>query len=186
MYNRALDKIAAAVLAYRAGNPDKATALFVSACSDISVSAAMNAIERTNAKAFKAKANTRLRAMDDAEDQEEEQEEEDEEEAAVARRIRSRRLRRAAMSDDSAGIPMDQVGDDFRIEPEVEEADMDMMDEDGGELDMEADSEDYTVDVKDVPVLDTNARMKRAMANMRVAAAAKKKPAKKKPVMKRK
>ena len=90
------------------------------------------------------------------------------------------------MSDDSAGIPMDQVGDDFRIEPEVEEADMDMMDEDGGELDMEADSEDYTVDVKDVPVLDTNARMKRAMANMRVAAAAKKKPAKKKPVMKRK
>lgn len=194
MYNRALDKIAAAVLAFRAGNVEKASSIFMSACTDKTLRAAMEAIEKANAKGFNAKhatAAARLKAAAEGDDLDEDlMEEEDEaaeEEAAIqARRIRARRLRRAAMGGDSAGVPMEQVGDDFRIEPEVTEADsedLDLpMDEDGGELDLEADSEDFRADPKDIPALDTKARFQRAMANMLVSAAKKKKPvAKKKP-----
>ena len=197
MYNRALDKIAAAVLAFRAGKMETASAAFLSACTDPTMRAAIMAIERTNAKGFKAqasKAAMRLKASEEDMAKEDEVEVEDDaaekEEALLqARRIRARKLRRAALASDDAGVPMDEVGDDFRIEPEVESADFDdldgPLDEDGGELDMAAETEDLDLDEEIAPELNQAARFKRAMANMLVAA--KKKPmAKKKPVAKRK
>jgi hypothetical protein len=168
-YNKALDMIAMAIVNMQAGKVLTASKLFANAATDRSIASALQAIEAANAKGFASlkASNGRTRLRSSIEEDLDLGDDMDIE---------------AAGDEESEGWP-------FTASDDLE------MDDDGGELDLEADADEFTLDddgeddeldapeeAKATASRIAQARFSRALVNLQ---AAKKKAAAKKPAAKK-